>query len=308
MRQTEAPFVLGHVRLLYRILRHLAWSLRHGYGRGVGHSIQALGCFGAAAWRETQASSLRKACNLCGWTGSRFYPAVGPGYFEREALCPRCHSNPRYRTLAAMLHAQTDFFDPRRMAIEVAPFRSFQLYCLRVKDGVGYVSFDLHRFAMERGDITAMRFADNSCDYFLCFHVLEHLADDRKALAEIHRVLRPGGYGWFQVPIDDQIPETVEYGAPRRFETGHVRRYSRPDFVRRLTQAGFTVAPLSPGQQFTPEELARFGLSGEMIYQAQKPPPGHGRAEATRPQPRADGADGGEPGAAQLRKQPAGEV
>ena len=48
---------------------------------------------------------------------------------------------------------------------------------------------------MEKGDITAMHYAAESCDYFLCFHVLEHVPDDIAAIREIFRVLRPGGQG-----------------------------------------------------------------------------------------------------------------
>jgi len=58
---------------------------------------------------------------------------------------------------------------------------------------IDYTSFDLARHAMEFGDITMMRFPDNSVDYFICFHVLEHIPDEHLALAEVRRALKPWG-------------------------------------------------------------------------------------------------------------------
>ena len=92
-----------------------------------------------------------------------------------------------------ILDEATAFFDSDKDVIEVAPVQTFQAYSLWRKNNQNYLSFDLERFAMEKGDLTAMRYDDNCCDYFLCFHVLEHVPDDDAAVKEIYRVLRPGG-------------------------------------------------------------------------------------------------------------------
>jgi SAM-dependent methyltransferase len=210
-------------------------------------------------------------CNICGWSGSAFYPNVGSGYFERDASCPRCSCIHRYRSLAAVLSRATDFFAESTTVIEVAPVRSFQAYCLWRKQGRNYRSFDLERFGMEQGDLTAMRYADASSDYFLCYHVLEHVPADAQAVAEIHRVLRPGGTAILQVPIDWSLTTTVEYGRPNERETGHVRRYSESGFTERLAGAGFTVSTLSPASYFEDAVLAQHGLSREPIFIARKP-------------------------------------
>ena len=86
---------------------------------------------------------------------------------------------------------------------------------VRRQPGVDYTSFDLARHTMERGDITAMRYDTDSVDFFVCFHVLEHVADEAAALSEIHRVLRPGGTAVLQVPVDWDLAETYEYASSR---------------------------------------------------------------------------------------------
>jgi ubiquinone/menaquinone biosynthesis C-methylase UbiE len=169
------------------------------------------------------------------------------------------------------MDAETDFFSPAKGVIEVAPVRSFQAYCLARKQGKDYVSFDLEKFGMEKGDITAMRYADSSCDYFLCFHVLEHVPKDTLALKEIFRVLRPGGLAVLQVPIDCSLSDTVEYGQPNPFETGHVRRYSDSGFTSRIAQSGFTVRKVRAQDLFSQEDIRRFGMNMEPVFFATKP-------------------------------------
>jgi SAM-dependent methyltransferase len=128
--------------------------------------------------------------------------------------------------------------------------------------------------AMVRLDITEIDFPDESFDVVYCSHVLEHVPDDRKALAEIRRVLKPDGWAILLVPIDAaetiEDPSITDPGERLRLfgQGDHVRRYG-PDYVERLHQAGFDVAVTSPPQLATPVEIASMGLtpaSGEIFH------------------------------------------
>lgn len=231
----------------------------------------SLGKLGTLTLRDNLLRQKNVACNICGWSGAEFYPNTGSGYFELNANCPRCSCLHRYRALAAALDRETAFFSPDKMVIEVAPVRGFQAYSLWRKANKNYISFDLEKFGMEKGDLTAMRYADAACDYFLCFHVLEHVPADTMAIKEIFRVLQPGGLGVFQVPIDYSISEIIEYGKSNPLETGHVRRYSADGFSKRLTDAGFIVRKVSVAQLFSPADIQRFGMNPEALYFATKP-------------------------------------
>jgi SAM-dependent methyltransferase len=266
----EVPIRFGHARLGYRWSRYLGWSVRKLHLRGARDALAGLGHLTLRTAADTLRPRARVVCNICGWAGSEFFPNVGSGYYERDTSCPRCSCIHRYRTLAAVLEHATDFFSPDKAVIEVAPVRSFQAYCLWRKGGRNYRSFDLERFGMEQGDLTAMRYADASCDYFLCYHVLEHVPADTRALAEIHRVLRPGGTAVLQVPIDWSLSDNVEYGRPNERETGHVRRYADAGFTARIAEAGFLVEKIAPATLIGETLLRRHRMSREPVYFARK--------------------------------------
>lgn len=211
----------------------------------------------------------RRECNVCGWTGRKFYPNTGTGYHESDTVCPGCLSLDRHRSLLALLVARTDLFGGGRRVVEVAPSPGFEAL-MRAQPDLDYTSFDLAPFAMEQHDITAMTFADDSIDYFLCFHVLEHLPYDAPAITEIHRVLKPGGTAVLQVPIDWAAERTREFGAPDPRDCGHVRQYGR-DFAGKIAAPGLAVRQVSVSEVFDPGTVARYGLSTEPIFFAAKP-------------------------------------
>jgi SAM-dependent methyltransferase len=96
-----------------------------------------------------------------------------------------------------------------------------------------------------RADARELPFEDDSFDAILCVHVLEHVADDRAALRELRRVLRPRGWAVIQVPIlrDKTIEDPAEQDPAQRLrrfgQDDHVRVYGE-DFFDRLSEAGFT--------------------------------------------------------------------
>ena len=92
-------------------------------------------------------------------------------------------------------------------------------------------------------------YKDQSFDVFVCSHILEHVADDIKAMKELYRVLKPGGWGIVMVPIIEPVTETHDDPSIKDenlrlkyFGQGdHVRLYAKDDFIQRLESAGFKV-------------------------------------------------------------------
>lgn len=130
-------------------------------------------------------------------------------------------------------------------------------------------------------DIHHMPFQDDSFDVVLCNHVLEHVNDDRLALREIYRVLRPGGWAILQSPVDPTRETTFEDPSitslrerEKNFgQADHVRLYGR-DYALRIREAGFLVEEVDFTGQLLPTEIERYALPvGEKIYKAVKPSP-----------------------------------
>lgn len=140
---------------------------------------------------------------------------------------------------------------------------------------MGYVTADLQNPADFQWDITAIPQPDASFDVIYCSHVLEHVYEDRKAMSEFYRVLKPGGWAVLNVPITDEVtfedPSVTDPAERLRVfgQKDHVRRYG-PDYVDRLREAGFQVETVYPRDLFSIDELERLTLNsaaaGEVFY------------------------------------------
>jgi SAM-dependent methyltransferase len=132
-----------------------------------------------------------------------------------------------------------------------------------------YTTTDLHSpLADVRADICDLPFEDDSFDVILCNHVLEHIPDDRKALSELYRVMRPGGWGIFQVPQDIKREKTFQDDSitdPRERaaifgQYDHVRIYGM-DYFDILRKTGFEVESVLFTSDLPAEDRKRFALS-----------------------------------------------
>lgn len=112
-----------------------------------------------------------------------------------------------------------------------------------------------------QASLTDVPLPDASVDLMICYHVLEHIPDDRRAMSEIARVLSPGGTGLLQVPwrpgtVTDEDPEADEATRLARFgQADHVRFYGS-DFEDRLVEAGLSVLRVAP-RDYLSEDLCR---------------------------------------------------
>ncbi len=216
----------------------------------------------------------RFTCPCC---KGRFRKLLPYGRSARpDAKCPKCGSLERHRLIWLYLKDRTRLFDDELSLLHFAPEQLFQkIFCSL--GNLSYVSADLHdRNAMLKMDITDIFFKDNVFDMILCSHVLEHVRDDRKAMSEMFRVLKPGGLLVAVVPIDrEQTLEDPSVTSPEERKRlfgleDHVRRYGR-DFVERLQQAGFSVKVIDYVAELGPELKDKYALVNMSIHCCVKP-------------------------------------
>ena len=149
---------------------------------------------------------------------------------------------------------------------------------LREMSKLSYITTDYETPHCDRQyDITSIPEEDASFDLVLCYHVLEHIPDDAKAMAELYRITKPGGLVLAQVPhreepTDEDPSVTDRAERLRRFgQDGHVRWYNRTDFVNRLTNAGFKVEELRYADRLPDALVERNVLrKGEIIFVCRK--------------------------------------
>lgn len=208
----------------------------------------------------------RVECPCCESTFSRFLPHRG----RSHAKCPGCGALERHRLLWLYLERETDLFERPGEMLHIAPEYTF-LRRFSKLDGLRYVTGDFDSaLAQHQLDVMDLPFADASFDFLICNHVLEHVADDRLAMAEIARVLKPGGWAILMCPVDARRETTLEDPTAvtpeqrhRVFgQDDHVRLYGR-DYPERLAAAGFEVRDDVYLDRFDEAEIARCGLRRE---------------------------------------------
>jgi hypothetical protein len=189
------------------------------------------------------ASFFRKErfCPFCGWRGFRFEPFGKRKLRRDDAQCPICFSLERHRAAFLLLHNKI----PRgQKVLHVAPETLMIPWLVSIS--CEYLNVDLHHpaMAMQQMDITATGLPDGGKTLVWCSHVLEHIPDDRKALAELFRILAPGGLLVLQVPIkgdttlEDPSVTTDEERLEKFLQEDHVRLYGK-DLKQRIGDAGF---------------------------------------------------------------------
>lgn len=211
----------------------------------------------------------RVECNFCGWTGFAFLPAGSPQQANR--LCPKCFSLQRYRLLRFYLqeNGMGKITEPFRL-LEVAPNPVFQKFCKSIPN-VTYVSADLEtQNAMLLSDLTKMGIKDDAFDIIVCFHVLEHIPDDKAAMKEIGRLLKPDGFGLLMVPIDREKTFYDPNVSPEDYERvygqrDHVRRCGM-DYEKYMIDVGLNVEMVDVFQYIPDIVLTRYALRGDDRY------------------------------------------
>jgi SAM-dependent methyltransferase len=207
-------------------------------------------------------------CPICEISLRQFNPH-GVIIARENALCPVCGSVERHRLLWLYFVNETDLFSPKqKKMLHIAPERCFvDKFSSYLQ--IDYLTADLNNSAMVKMDITDIQYPDNSFDVIYCSHVLEHIPDDRQAMLELARVLKPGGWAILQVPVAINTEQTIEdlsitdpaekerlFGHP-----DHVRIYGAVDYKNRLEMEGFQVQVIPYLDRFDTEIRHRYGLN-----------------------------------------------
>ena len=196
-------------------------------------------------------------------------------------LCPHCGASDRDRLCACYLDKimPQQYTDDQIKLLDIAPSASLSKF-IGEKENIACTTADLFMEGVDVSvDITNMPEVDsNSYDILICSHVLEHVNDDKKALSELYRVLKPGGWGIIMVPIIlaideiDEDPQVTDVGERwRRFaQYDHVRLYSKAGFVKRVEDAGFSLKQLGV-DYFGESVFKQIGITNKsVLYVAEK--------------------------------------
>jgi SAM-dependent methyltransferase len=199
----------------------------------------------------------RYACNICGFRLSKFISLA-----NGEQLCPRCGSLPRTRRLWHLLADEV----AGKSILHFSPPSNLKEK-LKKSGAEKYSTTDYaNEFVADKQlDITQIEEADESYDLVICYHVLEHIEQDQKAMSELYRILKTGGKCMIQTPFkegDIYENELIQSPAERLAHFGqadHVRIYSIEGLKKRLEEAGFKVEILD----FAPPQNNHFGYKNK---------------------------------------------
>lgn len=254
-------------RLIRWVLNHIP---RPALQRAAGIAVPVVGWFYAGNDVE---------CPLCGTRKRKFLP-YGYVTTRANALCPRCLSLERHRLLWLYLERETDLLTRRQRLLHIAPEACLMRRLNRLYMGheTLYVTADLESpLARLHFDVQDIPLENDYADVIICNHLLEHVANDSRALGELYRVMKPGGWGILLSPVDrsrshtfedDTVTDPVE--RTRIFGQYDHRRVYGTDYPARLRAAGFEVAAIDYAAQLTEEERRRFALPEDLIYAVYK--------------------------------------
>lgn len=205
-------------------------------------------------------------CPVCNSSFRKFLP-YGHVKTRKNALCPKCFSLERHRLIWLYLKNRTGFFTDTLEALHIAPEQCFYSRFKKLPH-LKYITGDLESpIATVKFDIQDIPFEESSFDVVICNHVYEHVPDDKKAMAEIYRILKPGGFAISLVPVEFDREKTYEdpsvtdpWERQKHFnQKDHYRIYGK-DFPERMKEIGFTVNEKNYLDAFSKADREKYGL------------------------------------------------
>ena len=217
-------------------------------------------------------------CPVCQKHFRTFLPY---GYVnQREnVLCPYDLTLERHRLMWLYLKNESVFFTKSNLdVLHIAPEQCFYKLFKNQKN-INYLTGDLESpLADLHFDLHNIPLQENKFDVVFCNHVLEHVTDAKQCMSELYRVMKPGGFGIFQVPQDftrevtyeDPSIDTPEEREKHFWQYDHVRLFGL-DYPEWLRSVGFIVEEYNPQKNFNLEQFERYRLmKNEILYIARK--------------------------------------
>jgi predicted SAM-dependent methyltransferase len=218
-------------------------------------------------------------CPVCEKSFRKFL-SYGSDVAHREnVLCPYDLTLERHRVMWLYLKNKSNFFTaPNLKVMHIAPEQCFYPK-FKTQKNLDYTTGDLlSPIADLHFDLHQIPLEDNQYDVIFCNHVMEHVKDDLQCMKELHRIMKPGGWGIMQVPIDSSRTETYEDWSitdPKEREKhfwqyDHVRLYGL-NYPKRLEEAGFRVEIIDFSKELSPEKFERYRIpKEELLYVVHK--------------------------------------
>lgn len=208
---------------LRRLGGQLLRRLRQGKWREAWHYTLSEGLNMLYEYKILGSSGVRYHCPVCGYKGSFFVSKSNELRIAWHSVCPACNSRSRHRGLK-FLYEEMLTNQPAAHILHFAP-EPILTKVIKQFDQVIYQTTDflLEDVDFPGEDIQSLHFQDASFDLVLCNHVIEHVPDDRQALMEIARILKPGGKAVITIPGVWKRQETVYFKDLRH--NGHYRDY-----------------------------------------------------------------------------------
>ena len=221
-----------------------------------------------------------RECPICGVHRRKFLP-YGYVTSREDALCPHCLSLERHRMIWLWLNRHSDLFATHPRLLHIAPEVSLMRHFKRhySNNASNYITADLESpLADMHFDVQHIPLAERSIDVVICNHLLEHVVNDRLALRELHRILKPGGWGIMLVPEDRSRATTFEDDSitdpderTRLFgQYDHRRVYGR-DYDERLRNAGFEVERIPARSLINDKEHLLYAIGEDDLVVVHKP-------------------------------------
>ena len=207
-------------------------------------------------------------CPICGHSSNEFLDHNNDMVIK-NTVCPSCKSYERHRLLWIFLNKEIDLSTKKLKILYIAPENCLYNELNKIENISIITANILGKNVDINFNLINIPFNDNVFDLILCNHVLEHVKNDRKAMSELYRIMKPDGLAILTIPYSTQEktieePLDQEYTLEKRLKLfgkqDHVRTYSLLDFENRLTEVGFKVYPISYGKMLSKELVEKYNL------------------------------------------------